>query len=279
MPAYLDCLERELRETKDCIKHLRSVYIGGGTPFALDSAELERVLVALAPYAGGVEYTVEAGRPDVFSDEKLKLIKDYGVTRICINPQTFSDETLVKIGRKHTVADFYRAYEQAEKYGFLVNIDLIAGLEAERVETFALGVEKATKLNADNITVHCLSLKSGAKLKEDCSYLENPLVSDMVAASREILGNAGYEPYYMYRQKYQVGNNENVGWTKPNHACVYNVDIMEETADNLAVGANAVSKRVWNGQNRIERFASQKDLKTYIENVDEIIRKKKQFFA
>ncbi len=279
MPAYLDCLEKELREVRACAKHLRSIYIGGGTPFALNVDELKRVLGALIPYAGGVEYTVEAGRPDVFDEEKLKLIKDYGVTRICINPQTFSDETLVKIGRKHTVADFYRAYEMADKYGFSVNIDLIAGLEDENIETFAKGVEKAVALGADNITVHCLSLKSGAKLKEEIAYIDNGNISEMVSASRKILGGAGYLPYYMYRQKYQAGNNENVGWTKPARACIYNIDVMEEVADNLAVGANAISKRVFNAEGRIERLASQKDLRTYIDNIDATIAKKQKFFG
>ncbi len=282
LPAYLDALEREIAAAADSVGNLRSVYIGGGTPFALDTPQLERVLSSLQPlmerFNRQAEYTVEAGRPDVFSEEKLALLKKYGVTRICINPQTFSDETLVKIGRKHTVADFYAAYEISRKYGFSVNIDLIAGLEGETVETFATGVQKAVETGADNITVHCLSLKSGAKLKEEISYIENNSISKMVALSREILTDAGYSPYYMYRQKYQAGNNENVGWTKPRKACVYNVDVMEEVADNLAVGANAVSKRVFNEKGLITRFASQKDLKTYIEHVDEIIEKKRKFF-
>ena len=279
LPEYLDKLEREVFETADLIGNLRSIYIGGGTPFALDAPDLERVLKATSKIQkSGFEYTVEAGRPDVFSDEKLKLLKDYGVTRICINPQSFSDETLEKIGRKHTVADVYKAFETSEKYGFDTNIDLIAGLADEAPETFIKSVEKAVALNADNITVHCLSLKSGAKLKEEVSRIENDFISTMVAASREILYKAGYAPYYMYRQKYQVGNNENVGWTKPNKACVYNVDVMEETADNFAVGANAISKRVENTQNRIERLASPKDFKTYFEKIDEIIEKKRKFF-
>ena len=164
------------------------------------------------------------------------------------------------------------------KYGFTVNIDLIAGLEGKRVDTFQKGVEIAAKLNADNVTVHCLSLKSGAKLKEEVSYLQNNFISDMVGASRKILTEYGYRPYYMYRQKYQAGNNENTGWTKAGKACVYNIDVMEETTDNLAVGANAVSKRVDLGQGKIERLASQKDLKTYIEKIDEIIQKKSKFF-
>ncbi|MBQ4053808.1 MAG: coproporphyrinogen dehydrogenase HemZ [Clostridia bacterium] len=282
LPAYLQCLEKEIAAAKDSMGNLRSVYIGGGTPFALDVPELRRVLEATdsiyRSFGGQAEYTVEAGRPDVFSEEKLQLLKEFGVNRICINPQTFSDETLQKIGRKHTVADFYKAYEMSEKYGFDVNIDLIAGLTEETVETFACGVEKAAATGAANITVHCLSLKSGAKLKEEISYLENGFISDMVGISREILSKNGYLPYYMYRQKYQAGNNENVGWTKPNKACVYNIDVMEETANNLAVGANAISKRVKNALGRIDRFASQKDLKTYIENIDTIIAEKRKFF-
>ena len=167
----------------------------------------------------------------------------------------------------------------ADKYGFSVNIDLIAGLEDEDIDTFAKGVEKAVALGADNITVHCLSLKSGAKLKEEIAYIDNGNISEMVSASRSILGGAGYLPYYMYRQKYQAGNNENVGWTKPARACVYNIDVMEEVADNLAVGANAISKRVFNAEGRIERLASQKDLRTYIDNIDATIAKKQKFFG
>ncbi|MBR2341187.1 MAG: coproporphyrinogen dehydrogenase HemZ [Clostridia bacterium] len=277
LPDYLTALEREIEESKPLIQNLRSIYIGGGTPFALSVSGLERVLKPLDSLAK-VEYTVEAGRPDVFTREKLALLKEHGVTRICINPQTFSDETLQKIGRRHTVSDVYKAFEMIDGLGFDVNVDLIAGLEGESVETFISGVEKAVQTGAENITVHCLSLKSGAKLKEECSYIENQSISDMISASREILSGAGYEPYYMYRQKYQAGNNENVGWTKPNKACVYNIDIMEETTDNLALGANAVSKRVTFDNGRIERFASQKDLKTYLEKIDEILQKRAKFF-
>ena len=282
LPDYLDALDKELLAAKESIRNLRSIYIGGGTPFALSETELERVLKGVDPilreHNPSCEYTVEAGRPDVFTEEKLRLLKAYGVTRICINPQSFSDETLQKIGRRHTEADIYRAFEMSEKYGFIINVDLIAGLTDETPEVFQKSVEKAVATNAENITVHCLSLKSGAKLKEETEYLENDFISTMVATSRNILGHAGYVPYYMYRQKYQVGNHENVGWTKPGKACVYNVDIMEETSDNLAVGANAVSKRVCNASGLITRFASQKDLKTYIACVDEIIEKKRNFF-
>lgn len=280
LPEYLDCLEREIAASAPLVGRLRSVYIGGGTPLVLSDSELERVLKAVEKVrTNDCEYTVEAGRPDVFTEDKLKLLKDYGVTRICVNPQSFSDKTLERIGRKHTAADLYRAFDMAKKYGFAVNADLIAGLTGESIEEFLFSVNEAVKTDSENITVHCLCLKSGAKLKEECLFLENPLVSDMVASSREILRSAGYIPYYMYRQKYQAGNNENVGWTKPGEACIYNIDIMEETTDNLAAGANAVSKRVFSGQGRIERFASQKDLKTYIGKIDEIIARKNEFFG
>ncbi len=282
LPSYLDCLEKELLHASDSVGNLRSAYIGGGTPFALDERELERVLRAVdgiyKKYSPAVEYTVEAGRPDAFTEDKLRLCKDYGVTRICINPQSFSDETLQKIGRRHTCEDIYKAFEMSEKYAFDVNVDLIAGLTDETPSVFIESVRKAIATGADNITVHCLSLKAGAKLKEKTAYLENEHISEMVAASRELLSGSGYTPYYMYRQKYQVGNNENVGWTKKGKACVYNVDVMEETTNNFAVGANAISKRVFNEKGLITRCASPKDLKTYIDGVDEHIRKKKKFF-
>ncbi|MBQ8319851.1 MAG: coproporphyrinogen dehydrogenase HemZ [Clostridia bacterium] len=279
LPAYLAALKKELAASEELIGDLKSVYIGGGTPFALSAEELKEVLLAVAPLRkNDCEYTVEAGRPDVFSEEKLQLLKEFGVTRICINPQTFSDETLKKIGRKHTVADVYKAFELSQKYGFLINLDLIAGLEGERTEDFVSGVKKAVETGAENVTVHCLSLKSGAKLKEETEYLENDFVSDMVAASREILTAAGYEPYYLYRQKYQVGNNENVGWAKAGKECIYNVNMMEEITNNLAVGANAVSKKIEAGGEKISRFGSPKDLKTYLEKIEQIIENKRKFF-
>ncbi len=282
LPAYLDSLDKEFAAAKESVGNLRSVYIGGGTPFALDAPDLKRVLAGadklLKACRQTAEYTVEAGRPDVFSEEKLRLLKDYGVTRICINPQSFSDETLRKIGRKHTAEDVYRAFEMSAKYDFIVNVDLIAGLTDETPDVFSQSVKKAVETGAENITVHCLSLKAGAKLKEETDYLENDFIAEMVALSREILNRNGYLPYYMYRQKYQVGNHENVGWTKPNKACVYNVDIMEEIADNLAIGANAVSKRVFTEKGLITRLASPKDLKTYLDGVDNLIEKRKKFF-
>ena len=345
--AYLDALERELNGAKPLIKNLRSVYVGGGTPFVLDPPELERVLQMLAPLIKeGVEYTVEAGRSDVFTPEKLDLCQKYGVTRICINAQSFSDRTLEAIGRKHTRAQLYEAFEMAKPYPFTVNCDLIAGLTGESVEEFRSSVEEAISLSPENITVHTLCLKKGAKLKEEhlsgapalskgnhgnspapaceenfklspapvygggvgegvpystplpgrgtkgvgtpfastknapaLSLLPDDNLAEMIAFSRDVLTKAGYEPYYLYRQKYMAGAHENVGWTKRGYASVYNVDVMEESADNLAIGSNAITKRVILSEGRIERLGSPKDIPTYLDKVEKLIEEKNKLFS
>ena len=275
--AYLDALEREIAACRGLFGKLNSVYIGGGTPLVLEPAQLRRVLDAAAPFAAGVEYTVEAGRPDVFTEEKLDLLRDYGVTRICVNPQTFCDDTLVRIGRRHTAADVYRAYEMARRYPFAV--DLIAGLTGESVGDFCASVDAAIALAPDNITVHTLCLKKGARLKEEESRLCGAGLPEMIAYSRAALYAAGYEPYYLYRQKYMAGNCENTGWTRPGKACVYNVDVMEEITDNIACGANAVGKKLFPAQARIERFGSPKDIPTYIGKIDPIIERKRALYC
>ncbi|MDE6504595.1 MAG: coproporphyrinogen dehydrogenase HemZ, partial [Clostridia bacterium] len=276
---YVNCVVKELYSIKPIIKDLRSIYIGGGTPFVLENDKLTPIYAAINDiFDGKAEYTVEAGRPDVFTEEKLKCAKDYGVTRICVNPQSFNDSTLIKIGRKHTAAQTLRAYEMAAKYGFDINIDLIAGLAEETPKDFEYSLDAAIALNPANITVHTLSLKSGAKLKENIKKLDVEGVADMIALSREKLSGAGYQPYYLYRQKYQAGGLENVGWAKRGKACVYNIDVMEEISDNVAVGANAISKRLYGDEDRIERYASPKDIASYISKTGEIIEKRLKLF-
>ena len=280
LPDYLTALEQELASSAPLIKNLRSVYIGGGTPFALEAEELERVLKAIAPLrTNGCEYTVEAGRPDVFTREKLELCKQYGVTRICINAQSFSNKTLEAIGRKHTAQQVKEAFEMAKPYGFTVNCDLIAGLTGETYGEFCQSIDEAVSLSPQNITVHTLCLKKGARLKEETSSLEEGEMGNMIAYSREKLSAAGYEPYYLYRQKYMAGAHENVGWTKKGYASVYNIDVMEECADNLAVGANAITKKVFLEEGRIERIGSPKDIPTYLNKVDTLIEEKKKLFS
>lgn len=277
---YISCVEREIQSVKPFITRLKSAYIGGGTPFAIPTEQLERIYAALnALSPRDCEYTVEAGRPDVFSEEKLKLTKDYGVNRICINPQTFSDSTLEKIGRKHTVKQIYQAFEMSAKYGFDVNLDLIAGLADETPQDFENSLLQAIKLNPANITVHTLSLKSGARLKENVARLHVDGIGRMIGISRDLLTQAGYEPYYMYRQKYQAGGHENCGWCKPDKQCVYNIDVMEEISDNVAVGANAISKKLFGEEDRIERCASPKDIPTYIQKTEKIISERNALFG
>ena len=277
---YVDCLENELESVRGILTDIKSIYIGGGTPFTIDERQLTRIYASInALNLKKCEYTVEAGRPDTFTEEKLKISKDFGVSRICVNPQTFNDQTLVKIGRKHTAEDMLKAYEMANKYGFDINIDLIAGLTDETLEDFAKSLKRAIDLDPANITVHVLSLKSGARLKENCERLFINDIGEMIALSREELTKAGYRPYYTYRQKYQAGGHENCGWAKPGKECVYNIDVMEEIADNVAVGANAISKRVFSAEERIERCASPKDIPTYIAKVDKIIADRNKLFG
>ena len=276
---YLTALEKEIAACRGMYRRLRSVYIGGGTPLVLEAGQLRRVLEAAAPFTAGAEYTVEAGRPDVFCEEKLDLLKGYGVTRICVNPQSFCDETLARIGRKHTAADIYRAFAMAREYGFDINCDLIAGLTGESAEQFFDSVDRAIALSPENITVHTLCLKKGAKLKEEESRLSSEGVAEMIAYSRKKLRAAGYIPYYLYRQKYMAGNFENTGWAKPGKACIYNVDVMEEITDNIDCGANAVGKKIFAGENRIERLGSPKDIPTYIQKIDAILADKRKLYG
>lgn len=277
--SYIDCLVREIHAVKPLIKKLNSVYIGGGTPFVLDLLQLKRIYSAIKEEFPDVpEYTVEAGRPDVFTDEKLQLTKEFGVTRICVNPQSFNDNTLKAIGRAHTSEQTILSYIKAYKYGFDINIDLIAGLADESVADFEKSVDTAISLNPDNITVHTLSLKSGAKLKENVKRLNIEGINEMVNLSRIKLTEAGFSPYYMYRQKYQAGGLENVGWCKQGKACIYNIHVMEEITDNVAVGSNAISKRLFADEDRIERYASPKDIPTYINKIDKIIEDRNKLF-
>lgn len=275
---YVDALVDEINFSKQFIKNLRSIYIGGGTPVALSDSQLEKILIAIDSINTGVEYTVEAGRPDRITESNLKLLKEHGVTRICINPQTFCDETLKVLGRNHTSSQLIEKFNMAKDM-FSINMDLIAGLEGETFEVFKNSIDKAIELSPDNITVHTLCIKKGSYLALDKSHLSSESVNDMVDYAMQSLLNNGYNPYYLYRQKYMAGNLENVGYAKSGKACVYNVDIMEEIAQNVACGANAISKRVFNGGERIERCASPKDVITYLNKIEEIKVKKEKLFS
>lgn len=277
--SYKDALIKEISAISKNNLKIRSIYVGGGTPVCLSDIDFEDVLLAVKGVVKGeVEFTVEAGRPDVITEEKLKIMKSVGVTRVCVNPQTFSDKTLKLIGRKHTASDVIDKFNLVKKYGFSINADVIAGLTGETVEDFKNTIDTVISLDADNVTVHTLCLKKGSKLKTDVERLAVSGIEEMIDYAHFSLKKSGYNPYYLYRQKYSAGNLENTGYSKPNKECIYNIDVMEENSDNLACGANAVSKRVFLSENRIERYGAPKDILTYVNKVDKIIKDKEEFY-
>lgn len=275
---YVEALLEEIKQTKAALKSggkkILSVYIGGGTPTALDAAQLRRVLDAAN--CGDAEYTCEAGRPDTVDDEKLQAMADCGVTRVCVNPQTLCDETLKRVGRSHDSAAFYEAFHAARKYPFIINTDLIAGLEGETAGIFENTIDKIAGLAPENITVHTLSRKNGAELRFR-KYDNGAEVESMVSMAREKLEALGYIPYYVYRQKRMLGNLENTGYCKPGAQCVNNITTMEECVGVAACGAGAIGKRIFASENRIERFANVRDVRLYLEQFDDRLDKKLKF--
>ncbi len=281
VPRYCELLRSELTDCRklveDCGFRIRSVYVGGGTPTCIPDDEFESIL-SLCSF-GQSEFTVEAGRPDTITENKLKIMDKTGVTRISINPQSFNQSTLDAIGRRHTVEDIYSAYAMARRYFFDINTDLIAMLPGEGFDDFRRSVDEAIKLSPENITVHTLALKKGSVLKlGGYDNTSDDLAARMVDYARAAVAEAGYTPYYMYRQKYVSGNLENVGYAKPGKFCIYNVDIMEETTTIVANGAGGISKLLNIQENRLERCANPKGLNVYLERGEEVAAKKRSFF-
>lgn len=276
---YVDSLVTELERGRRFLADngyaVYSVYVGGGTPTAIPPESLGRVLAA-AKYEG--EFTCEAGRPDTIDDEAVDLMRRAGVTRVSVNPQSLCDETLRRIGRSHTVDDFYRAYETVKKAGFSVNTDLIAGLPGEDIGAFADTLSGIVRLRPDNVTVHTLARKNGSELKNQ-PYAPSDEVAEMVDLAGKILTALGYMPYYLYRQKNMEGNLENVGYTLPGKRCVNNITTMEDTLSVFACGAGAISKRVTDGGRQIARSANVRDVGLYIAEFGERLAKKERFFA
>lgn len=284
MIPYVDALIKEIEDTSKLLKTLnkkvRCLYIGGGTPTALTEELFEEMLnCATMHFKPYMEFTVEAGRPDTITERKLLAMKEAGVTRISINPQSMNAETLKKIGRSHSPEEIEECFSLARKIGFkTINADLIAGLPDETPEMFFYTLEKVLNLRAENITVHTLALKRGSKMfEENSATAKVEDVQKMVEGAQKILIENGYEPYYLYRQKYMTGNFENIGYTKKGHTGVYNIDIMEETTDIIALGCGAVSKRVFG--ERIERAFNFKSIYEYINRIDEANSRKIQLFS
>ena len=278
---YVECLLKEIEFIKEVVEKknlkIRTVYVGGGTPTSIPMELLDKILGSLEWFKP-FEFTVEAGRPDTINFDILTMLKSHGVSRISINPQTFNDKTLALIGRKHTTALVEEVYGLAKDM-FSVNMDLIACLPGETLDDFKHSVDKAISLDPDNITVHTLYLKKGSALKVGgYQSSDNDASEKMVDYGCSELMKAGYEPYYMYRQKYTSANLENVGYAKPNTLCVYNVDIMEEDTSILAMGAAAISKKWSKDLNLIERNANYKEPLEYVKNFETVLEKQRKFW-
>ncbi len=285
IPQYVEYLCRELVITAEIAKkldlRLETVYMGGGTPTTLTAEQLNRVLGTVNDcfdMSDVREFTVEAGRPDTIDADKLSVIKQNGVTRISINPQTMNDNVLKAIGRRHTASDTVAAFNLARKIGFdNINMDLIAGLPTDTSESFKGTLDQILKLNPESVTVHSLSMKRASTLNTSGQREEIKLgaeASKMVNYSREILTKSGILPYYMYRQSKTVGNLENVGYAKSGFEGLYNVYIMDETHTILACGASAVTKLKDSSQKNIKRIFNYKYPYEYISGFDELISRK-----
>ncbi len=283
LPDYLDKLAEEIRLTGSVASELglklESIYFGGGTPGVLEAPQMDRLLSEIEnvfDLSSIREYTVEVGRPDTVTPEKLRVLKLHDVGRISINPQTFNQRTLELIGRNHSVEQSLKAYRLAKTYGFRsINMDLIAGLPEETLEDFIASIDTAIALSPENITVHTLALKRSSELNASgAGVADGNTAKKMLEYASSALSGRGYAPYYMYRQSKCVGNLENVGWCLNGHECLYNVFMMEECHSVLAVGAGAVTKlREPEGTN-IERIFNYKYPYEYISGFDKITERK-----
>ena len=287
VPEYVELLCRELAVTgkiaKELDLRLETVYMGGGTPTTLSAEQLTGIMECVKDnfdLSALREYTVEAGRPDTITRDKLLAIKAGGAERISINPQTMNDAVLNEIGRRHTSAQTVEAFNMARKCGFdNINMDLIAGLPLDDLESFSDTVDRILTLDPESVTVHTLAMKRSSTLNKTGRYellAAGEEVGRMLNLSSEKLAKAGILPYYMYRQSKTVGGLENVGYSKNGRACLYNVYIMDETHTILACGASGVTKLKQPGTNLLERVCNFKYPYEYINRFDEILSRKSQ---
>lgn len=284
IPQYVRLLCKEIEQTAEIVKRLglrvMTVYMGGGTPTTLSAEQLTEVLQTVHRAFGDhfAELTVEAGRPDTITAEKLLALRQCGVDRISINPQTMNDRVLQAVGRRHTVAETVEAFHLARSIGFHhINMDLIAGLPADSLESFQQTIEQVIALDPESVTVHSLSIKRSSGMGQDAgrSFLrDGKEAAEMVRYAERRLGEVGILPYYMYRQSKTVGNLENVGYAKSGYEGLYNVYIMDETHTILACGASAVTKLRAPGDGAIERIFNFKYPYEYIDRFDEMQKRK-----
>lgn len=283
---YVECLVREIeyngKEFKN--KKLNSIYFGGGTPTTLSPEQLDKIFTAVKDsfdFTYIKEYTVEAGRPDSITADKLRVLKKHGITRISINPQTMKQETLDIIGRKHTVEQINETFKMARELGFdNINMDFIVGLPNETIDDVRNTMEEMLKINPDSITIHSLAIKRAARLamfQDEYKEMTIENNQEIMKLCGEYAGKLNMKPYYLYRQKNMAGNMENVGYAKEGKEGIYNILIMEEKQTILALGAGAVTKYVFPEGGRIERIDNVKNVDIYIERIDEMIERKHKF--
>lgn len=266
---------------------IESIYIGGGTPTTLSATQLkvliEKIYSSFNVDAGSIEFTIEAGRPDTITAEKLQTIRNLGINRISINPQSMKASTLDLIGRRHSPKDIIEAFELAKEYDFnVINADIIAGLPEESFDDFKNTIETVLKLGANNITVHTLSVKKGSQLKEDDPeyYRRNVnTVSSMLNFAHDELINNDFHPYYIYKQKHQIGALENVGYCKEGKHSIYNIRIMEEKQTIIALGAGAIGKVYFPDEDRLERIPNVYNYQIYNERFNEMLERKNSYFG
>lgn len=282
---YLEALFKELEYTAEKMKGrpLDTIYFGGGTPISLPAEDIDAILCKLEQLfdtKNVLEFTVEAGRPDSITEEKLKVLASHGISRISINPQTMNQKTLDLIGRRHTVENVKEKFHMARELGFdNINMDLIMGLPGEDLDDVKHTLEEIGALKPDSLTVHSLAIKRAARLnmfKEEYADLKISNTPEMIALSEACARRMGMEPYYLYRQKNMAGNFENVGYSLPGKACLYNILIMEELATIVACGAGTTTKVVFPSENRRERCENVKEVEQYISRIDEMIGRKEK---
>ena len=291
---YLEALLKEMKYVSEAMRgrRLDTVYFGGGTPTTLSAGQLDMLLTELErqfDLSACRELTVEAGRPDSITYEKLCVLKAHHVDRISINPQTMNQQTLDLIGRRHTVEQIEEAFALAGKAGLdNINMDMILGLPGENKEMVQHTLEKIKALAPESLTVHSLAIKRAAALniwREKYLDLQMDNSDEIVSMAADYAHQMGHQPYYMYRQKNMAGNFENVGYSKPGLECIYNILIMEEKQTIIAMGAGASTKIVFQNETeggqagRIERIENVKDVTNYIQRIDEMIERKRKFFS
>ncbi|MFQ9979262.1 coproporphyrinogen III oxidase [Clostridium cadaveris] len=286
---YVECLKQEISAIAEYIKDknlkVQCVYFGGGTPTSVDEKTFHGVMKEIyddiISQVNPEEFTVECGRPDSITEEKLKTMKDFKVNRISINPQTMNDNTLKSIGRNHDSKEVIEKFNLARSLGFdNINMDIIVGLPGEGLREINHTLDIIKKLSPDNLTVHGMSIKRASKLHEEIvlkntvKIAEQEELNKMYEATTIAAKELGMKPYYMYRQKNMVGNMENIGYSIEGKESIYNIQIIEEKQTILAAGADAVTKVVFLDENRLERFADVKDVREYVKRLPEMVEKK-----